>query len=165
MVVNKEKFIYLLSEKALSSFKLLCDDILIKPLTLVSISYLFKQLGYLLITATAIDQISKYNRFLLQYIFVTYTIPQRIYININTNLQCESIKDVFSTAIWLEREIYDLFGLFFENRESTNDLRRILTDYHFKGHPLRKDFALIGYNEKLYSYLTKSIRNNTEVIF
>lgn len=130
------------------------------------ISLLFlKQRSYLLITATAIDQINKLNRFLLTYIFITYTKAHHIYINYNTSLAAPSIVDLFSTAIWLEREIFDLFGIFFSNNKNTNDLRRILTDYHFKGHPLRKDFSLIGYQEKLFSYLTKTIQSKTQVVF
>ena len=73
--------------------------------------------------------------------------------------------NLFSSAIWIEREIYDLFGIYFSNSNKSNDLRRLLTDYHFKGHPLRKDFSLIGYQEKIFSYLTKTIRTKHEVIF
>jgi len=131
---------------------------------LISLLFL-KQRSYLLITATAIDQINKLNRFLLTYIFITYTKAHHIYINYNTSLAAPSIVDLFSTAIWLEREIFDLFGIFFSNNKNTNDLRRILTDYHFKGHPLRKDFSLIGYQEKLFSYLTKTIQSKTQVVF
>jgi NADH:ubiquinone oxidoreductase subunit C len=165
MFINKEKSFYLLSNKSLISLKLLNDDISIKPKNLVHIVNYLKNDTNLLITATAIDQINKLNRFLLSYVFVTYTRAQRIYVNYNTNLTAPSIINQFGSAIWLEREIYDLFGVFFSNNQHNNDLRRILTDYHFKGHPLRKDFSLIGYQEKIFSYLSKTIRNKTEVIF
>nr|ACI25322.1 NADH dehydrogenase subunit 9 [Physarum polycephalum] len=165
MFINKDQSFYLLSNKSLVSIKLLCNDISIKPKNLLDIVNFLKKNTYLLITATAIDQINKFNRFLLSYVFVTYTKAQHIYLTYNTNLTTPSIIDLFPSAIWLEREIYDLFGIFFSNSNNTNDLRRILTDYHFKGHPLRKDFSLIGYQEKVFSYLTKTIRSKIEVIF
>jgi NADH-quinone oxidoreductase subunit C len=55
-----------------------------------------------------------------------------------------SLSKIFQSANWLEREIWDLFGIVFYNHK---DLRRILTDYSFRGHPLRKDFPLTGYFE------------------
>ena len=76
-----------------------------------------------------------------------------------------SIADLYPSAIWLEREIYDLFGIYFNSNDKKNDLRRILTDYNFKGHPLRKDFSLIGYNEKFFSYRTKTIKNRKDFSF
>jgi NADH:ubiquinone oxidoreductase subunit C len=61
---------------------------------------------------------------------------------------------VFINANWWEREIWDLFGIFFTKH---NDLRRILTDYGFEGHPLRKDFPLFGYTEVSYNEVKKRV--------
>lgn len=156
---------YLLAKKQLTALKFLPQDIVIKTANLAHIVKQLKRNSCLLITATAIDQINKFNRFLLAYVLITYTKAQRIYIMINTNLTASSIVNTFSAAIWLEREIYDLFGVYFSNTNYNNDLRRLLTDYHFKGHPFRKEFSLIGYREKVFSYLTKTIRTKTDVVF
>ena len=66
----------------------------------------------------------------------------------------ESISDLWGGANWHERECYDLFGIIFDNHP---DLRRILTDYNFVGHPLRKDFPLTGHNEVRYDDLQKKV--------
>jgi len=65
-----------------------------------------------------------------------------------------SIERIFKIATWFERELWDLFGIYFINNK---DLRRILTDYGFKGHPLRKDFPLSGYVEVRYFFNEKRI--------
>ena len=78
----------------------------------------------------------------------------RIKIIINELQSINSITPVYKGASWCEREIWDLFGIFFNNHP---DLRRILTDYGFEGHPLRKDFPLSGYYEMFYNELEKRL--------
>ena len=70
----------------------------------------------------------------------------KVYLN-EADLQVPTLVPVWASANWFEREVYDLFGIAFEGHP---DLRRILTDYGFKGHPLRKDFPLIGEVEMRY---------------
>ena len=65
-----------------------------------------------------------------------------------------SITKIFPSANWMEREVFDMYGIKFKNHP---DLRRILTDYGFKGHPLRKDFPLTGFNEVRYSEKDKKV--------
>jgi NADH/F420H2 dehydrogenase subunit C len=69
-------------------------------------------------------------------------------------LRVPSVTDIYSSAGWMEREAFDMFGIFFEGNP---DLRRILTDYGFEGHPLRKDFPLSGYMEVRYDDSKKRV--------
>jgi NADH:ubiquinone oxidoreductase subunit C len=97
----------------------------------------------------AVDYIWKKNRFALIYNFLSITYNSRItvtcFIEEKTNIF--SISSLYNAAGWFEREIWDMFGIFFTQNK---DLRRILTDYGFKGHPLRKDFPLTGFFEVRY---------------
>ena len=96
-----------------------------------------------------IDHISSDVRFEVTYSFWCISYGKRLFLKlfINTKLALLSIKNLFSSSDWLEREIWDMYGLKFILH---GDLRRISTDYGFKGHPLRKDFPLIGYVELRY---------------
>lgn len=85
---------------------------------------------------------------------VRYNIRLHVILTTSELMPVFSATSLFSAASWLERECWDLFGVFFFNH---NDLRRILTDYGFCGHPLRKDFPLTGYTEVYYDDIKKSI--------
>ena len=112
----------------------------------------FKQL----IDITAIDYPSRELRFEIVYLLISLKLNQRILVktSINENDNLESISSIHKNANWYERECYDLFGIKFLNHP---DLRRIMTDYNFEGHPLRKDFPLTGHNEVSYSEKEKKI--------
>ena len=112
----------------------------------------FKQL----IDITAIDYPSRELRFEIVYLLISLKLNQRILVktSINENDNIESISSIHKNANWYERECYDLFGINFLNHP---DLRRIMTDYNFEGHPLRKDFPLTGHNEVSYSEKEKKI--------
>jgi len=112
----------------------------------------FKQL----IDITAVDYPEKSKRFEMIYLLLSHQFNQRIVISnlINENEVVSSLTKIFPSANWMEREVFDMYGVKFKHHP---DLRRILTDYGFEGHPLRKDFPLTGYNEVRYSEDEKKV--------
>ena len=114
--------------------------------------FLFNQL----LDITAIDYPSREFRFELIYILQSLKKNKKIILNISLKdgEKIESITSIHKAADWYERECYDLFGIEFINHP---DLRRIMTDYNFEGHPLRKDFPLTGHTEVRYDDLEKKV--------
>ena len=112
----------------------------------------FKQL----IDITAVDYPEKEKRFKIVYLLLSHEKNLRIVINthINEKIVVPSITKIFPSANWMEREIFDMYGVSFKDH---SDLRRILTDYGFEGHPLRKDFPLTGHTEVRYSEAKKKV--------
>lgn len=112
----------------------------------------------LLIDVTAVDYPSRILRFEVVYNLLSITFNSRIRIKccIDETNPINSITEIYSSAGWWEREVWDMFGIFFFNHP---DLRRILTDYGFEGHPLRKDFPLSGYVEVRYDDSEKRVIN------
>ena len=108
------------------------------------------------IDLTAVDYPNKENRFEMIYILLSVEFNIRIIIKffINENASVDSITNLFPAANWYEREVWDLFGIAFNNHP---DLRRLLTDYGFIGHPLRKDFPLSGNVEVKYDLNEKKV--------
>jgi len=103
-----------------------------------------------------VDFPGKSLRFEINYQLLSISFNSRLRVIVETNeiLPVVSITSIFAGANWYEREVWDMFGIFFQEHP---DLRRILTDYGFKGHPLRKDFPLSGYIEVFYDDTKKSI--------
>jgi NADH-quinone oxidoreductase subunit C len=120
--------------------------------------FFFKQL----IDITIIDFLKKKCRFSIYYTLLSLYNNKNLIFKIdikskknNLIYTVNSLNDIFKSSIWLEREVWDMYGIFFfENI----DLRRILTDYGFKSFPLRKDFPLVGYLELTFNILTKSLK-------
>lgn len=126
---------------------------------LTTLITLKKSMLYQFSLLTAISGVDYYNN---KYRFnVTYELLSLVY---NTRIRVKvflteidsvpSIVEIFRNANWWEREVWDLYGVFFSNHP---DLRRILTDYGFEGHPLRKDFPIYGYVEVFYDSIQKRI--------
>ena len=113
----------------------------------------FKQL----IDITAVDYLQKNKRFKLVYLLLSHEFNQRMIISyfISENEIINSLTKVFPAANWMEREVFDMYGINFKDHP---DLRRILTDYNFKGFPLRKDFPLTGFDEVRYSEEEKKVK-------
>ena len=109
-----------------------------------------------LIDITAIDYPTRKFRFEVVYLFSSLSLNQRILIKISIKESdnLDTISLIHKAANWYERECYDLFGIKFLNHP---DLRRIMTDYNFEGHPLRKDFPLTGHNEVRYDEIEKKV--------
>ena len=112
----------------------------------------FKQL----IDVAGVDFPDKEKRFELVYLLLSHENNARIKVSLkfDTYQVINSITKIFPSANWMEREVFDMYGIKFKNHP---DLRRILTDYGFKGHPLRKDFPLTGFNEVRYSEKEKKV--------
>lgn len=102
-----------------------------------------------LVSITAVDYPNNKDRFEINYFFLSYKLNTRIIIKLNTSdtKPVDSVTSIFKGANWYEREVWDLFGVFFSNHP---DLRRILTDYGFEGFPFRKDFPQTGFVEVRY---------------
>ena len=112
----------------------------------------FKQL----IDITAVDYPSNEKRFKIVYLFLSHEFNQRMILSydISENEVISSLTSIFPSANWMEREVFDMYGVSFKDHP---DLRRILTDYGFEGHPLRKDFPLTGHTEVRYSEGQKKV--------
>ena len=112
----------------------------------------FKQL----IDITTVDYPENSKRFKMVYLFLSHQFNQRIVISslINENEVVSSLTKIFPSANWMEREVFDMYGVKFKDHP---DLRRILTDYGFEGYPLRKDFPLTGHSEVRYSEDEKKV--------
>ena len=109
-----------------------------------------------LIDIAGVDYPEEEKRFELVYLFLSHENNSRIKLSLKfeTNININSLTKIFPSANWMEREVFDMYGIKFKNHP---DLRRILTDYGFKGHPLRKDFPLTGFNEVRYSEKDKKV--------
>ena len=112
----------------------------------------FKQL----MDITAVDYPENQQRFKMVYLFLSHEFNQRIVLSyfINENELINSLTSIFPSANWMEREVFDMYGIKFNDHP---DLRRILTDYGFSGHPLRKDFPITGHTEVRYSEEKKKV--------
>ena len=109
-----------------------------------------------LIDITAVDYPEKNQRFKVVYLFLSHEFNQRIILSylISENEVIPSLTTIYPAANWMEREVFDMYGVKFKNHP---DLRRILTDYGFEGYPLRKDFPLTGHTEVRYSEEFKKV--------
>ena len=112
----------------------------------------FKQL----IDIVAVDYLGDDQRFRIYYLLLSHENNLRIKVSIDLSIdeKAPSIVKLYPSSNWMEREVFDMYGIKFKNHP---DLRRILTDYNFKGFPLRKDFPLTGFNEVRYSEKEKKV--------
>ena len=142
------------------------DNILVKKETILEVVQKVKEdeelLYEQLVDITATDNLmskSGYTeeRFTLIYSFLSLKFNKRLFIFTNLSedgLDIDTITPIFESADWYERECYDLFGINFKNHPN---LQRLMNDYNFQGHPLRKDFPLTGYEEVRYDENLKKV--------
>jgi NADH-quinone oxidoreductase subunit C len=109
-----------------------------------------------LIDITVVDYPENAQRFKVVYLFLSHEFNQRIILSylISENEVISSLTSIYPAANWMEREVFDMYGVKFKDHP---DMRRILTDYGFEGHPLRKDFPLTGHIEVRYSEDQKKV--------
>ena len=129
---------------------------------LIDISLFLKTNNYTkfrqLIDITVVDYPERNQRFDVVYLFLSHEFNQRLILkySISDNEVIPSLTSIFPSSNWMEREVFDMYGVSFKDHP---DLRRILTDYGFEGHPLRKDFPLTGHSEVRYSEDEKKVIN------
>ena len=109
-----------------------------------------------LVDITAVDYPEEKKRFKIIYLLLSHEFNNRVILSysINENEVIPSITQIFPSSNWMEREVFDMYGIKFKDHP---DLRRILTDYNFEGFPLRKDFPLTGHNEVRYNEEEKKV--------
>ncbi len=142
--------------------QILCNELMVQAITENIVSLLtflrnddscqFTQL----VDICGVDYPQRTKRFDVVYNLLSVKLNQRIRVKLQTDetTPVPSVTSVFSSAGWFEREVWDLYGVYFSGHA---DLRRILTDYGFDGHPLRKDFPLTGYVELRYDAEQKRV--------
>jgi NADH/F420H2 dehydrogenase subunit C len=147
----------------------ICLAIIVKKETIIIIidkKYILQVISFLknhsnclyqcLCDLSGTDFFIKQNRIEVAYQLLSVSYSDRIIVkvNISTKDKIISITKIYPAANWFEREVFDLFGVFFKNHP---DLRRILTDYGFEGNPLKKDFPLVGYTEVRFDFIKKRV--------
>ena len=134
-VAHEELTLTIHRDRVLKVLRFLRDDALCRFTTLIDIC--------------GVDWPSRTDRFEVVYHMLSMHLNQRIRIVLSTDedTPVDSVVELFPAANWFEREAFDMYGILFDHHP---DLRRILTDYGFHGHPLRKDFPLAGFNQVVY---------------
>lgn len=134
-VAHEELTLTIHRDRVLKVLRFLRDDALCRFTTLIDIC--------------GVDWPSRTDRFEVVYHMLSMHLNQRIRIVLSTDedTPVDSVVELFPAANWFEREAFDMYGILFDHHP---DLRRILTDYGFHGHPLRKDFPLTGFNQVVY---------------
>ena len=134
--------------------------LVVSPKNIVKVLFFLKNNSRCLFTVlssiSGVDYPNRVDRFEVVYdlLSLEYNIRVRVKTNVNELTPVSSVTSVYSAANWWEREVWDMFGIFFTNHP---DLRRILTDYGFEGFPLRKEFPLTGYVEVRYDEAQKRV--------
>nr|AEP43634.1 NADH dehydrogenase subunit 9 [Phytophthora psychrophila] len=162
MQILKKFSQYLLQILPIISFTLYKNELCINILTNKLIPILFFLKNHtnsqfkVLSEICTVDYINKDKRFEIIYNLLSIRFNSRLKVKISINefQPIDSIIIIYKAANWCEREVWDMFGIFFLNHP---DLRRILTDYGFEGYPLRKDFPLSGFLEVFYNELKKRV--------
>ena len=150
------EFIAVSLPNSITSTEIICDELIVhanRDSIVKTLTFLrddahchFKQL----VDVCGVDYPERVERFDVVYHLLSMTHNNRVRVKVRTDedTPVHSVVELFSTAGWFEREAWDMYGIYFANNP---DLRRLLSDYGFEGHPLRKDFPLSGYVEMHYN--------------